>query len=177
MNIENKFQKKELLANLILVGKIVSSHGIKGAVKLLVYTENLEDVLSFSNILDAEGNRYQLTPLSKKKNPLIVNIENTDTREKSDLLIGKKLYVLRSEFPKVDKEEVYYHIDLVGLKVINQDKKTLGLVKSIENYGAGDIIIIEDKKRKLEGSYLFNKENFPTIDIKEGIIICGQLEF
>ena len=172
MDIENKFPKKDLQSNkdLVLVASILSPHGIRGNVKLFVYTEQVCDFFSFKEVIDENGNIYSISPLSEKKNFIIVNIKGIVNRNEANMLVGKNLYVLRSELPTNNNLETYYHIDLIGLKVVDNLKNIIGKVKSVQNYGAGDILVVEDKKRGYEEYFLFTKRNFPFIDLKNGII-------
>ena len=60
-----------------------------------------------------------------------------------------KLYILRENLPKLDKNEVY-HADLVGLTALNSKRKKIGIIEKILNYGANDIFeISRDDKESL----------------------------
>ena len=51
----------------------------------------------------------------------------------------------RSALPPLNEGE-YYHSDLIGLSAVDRDRKPVGRVVAVENYGAGDLLEIEDPK-------------------------------
>ena len=61
-----------------------------------------------------------------------------DTREAAEALRGVTLLVARDSLPHLDDDE-FYHADLLGMSVNNQDGIWLGSLFAIHNFGAGDI--------------------------------------
>jgi len=49
----------------------------------------------------------------------------------------------RSRLPPLEQGE-YYHADLIGLSAVDGEGNDVGTVVSVENYGAGDLLEIED---------------------------------
>ncbi|RYG20941.1 MAG: 16S rRNA processing protein RimM, partial [Burkholderiales bacterium] len=72
--------------------------------------------------------------------------EITD-RNGAEGLRGTELVVPRSELPALDDGE-YYHADLIGLPVISDEEEAIGVVRDVQNFGAGDILEIERPNAK-----------------------------
>src|SRR3546814_6543605 len=68
--------------------------------------------------------------------------EITD-RTAAEGLRGTALTVPRASLPPLGEGE-YYHVDLVGLPVVTDAGTPAGRVVAVENFGAGDLIEVED---------------------------------
>lgn len=128
----------------ILVGKIVAPQGIRGEVRVQTYTANPAD---FKN-LDVFGGPLQKGDLKfvRLLNPtstvIIAKIAGVDDRNKAETLRGTELFVNRDSLPELNDGE-YYQTDLIGLTVL-RDGQVLGIVDCVQNYGAGDILELDN---------------------------------
>lgn len=150
----------------ILIGKILSTHNLKGDVKLLSYCENPEDIFNFS-LYDKNNNemKFRKIGLTSKKNIFLAKLENSNSIEEARKYINSELFIKRENLEKTKENETYIN-DLFNMKVDGDGK--IGIVENVYNYGAGDVIEIRwEKNNKLE-SIPFNK-NFIK-EIKENTI-------
>ena len=100
----------------------------------------------------------------------------TDEKEKAvadrnaaEALKGLRLYVDRGRLPKPKRGE-WYLVDLIGLRAERTDGTAMGTVKSVQNYGAGDIVEVETAPGRTE--FLpFSKRVVPVVDIEGGRIV------
>ena len=78
----------------------------------------------------------------------------------------------KSELPETG-DGVYYHADLMGLNAITPDGKSLGIVKAVHNFGAGDVIeIAGDGESGKDGLMVtFTKAQVPEVDLEGGRIV------
>jgi 16S rRNA processing protein RimM len=60
-------------------------------------------------------------------------------------LRGSLVEVDRSALPPLEEGE-YYHADLIGVAAVDSETRSLGRVVAVENYGAGDLLEIEDEE-------------------------------
>ena len=77
----------------------------------------------------------------------IARFEGIDDRFAAEALRGSLVEVDRSALPPLEEGE-YYHADLIGLPAFDRAGKPLGRVVAVENYGAGDLLEIEDPSGK-----------------------------
>lgn len=149
--------------SLIAVGQIVNVHGIKGVMKVKPYLVNTHDFKGLNPLTDKEGKKhFEATLVGHQKECWLVAIKGITDRTTAENFKGLELYTKRENLPKT-KENEFYHCDLVGLSVY-QDNNEFGKVLRVLNYGAGDILQIKTVQgQTLELS--FTKANFPEVDI------------
>jgi len=135
----------------IIVGKLVGVYGIKGWLKVMSYTEPLENILTYKPLLfNLSGQWREITLLQGKTHGkgLIIHLAGYDTPESARHLVGTEIAITREQLPALPKGE-YYWIDLEGMTVINQASITLGQVIQVMATGANDVLIVQGDKRRL----------------------------
>ncbi|MBR3510904.1 MAG: 16S rRNA processing protein RimM [Alphaproteobacteria bacterium] len=132
MNIEDK----------ILVGKIVAPQGIRGECRVQTFSSKPTDFQKF-HIISAKFNSEQFHFVRVlKQNVIIAKIDGFDDRNAIESLRGTELFISHEDLPNL-KENEYYQSDLIGFEVIRGDKK-IGIVDGFQNFGAGDIIELDN---------------------------------
>ena len=156
---------------LVLVARVSGAFGVKGEVRIRTYTDSPLAVLNFRELKRANG-QHGLTLLSGRsfKEGLIARAREVASKEDADALKGLDLYAPRSALPPPEPDE-FYLTDLVGLRAEAPDGSPLGVVKSVQNYGAGDVLEIEPPGRKPTWMVAFTSESAPEIDIEGGRIV------
>lgn len=158
----------------VCLGKIVGVHGIKGELKVKSYTALDRDIASYGELEDKTGElKFSLKVTGHSKELLRIKIKGIDDRTTAETLIGKELYAKRGVLPELKAEEVYYEADLVGLKVLDEEKEEVAKVIGFYNFGAGDILEIKLKTGRAE-MLPFNKAYVPEINLNEGYIIVAS---
>lgn len=122
----------------VTLAAVAGAHGIGGAVKLKLFTDDLTGWRSF--------NDGSLTLTSLRVN--VATFAEVTDRTAAEALRGTTLTVPRTDLPALEAGE-YYLADLIGLPVQLPDGKSVGRVVEVENFGAGDVAEIEraDGKR------------------------------
>lgn len=133
-------------------GEIVTTHGIKGEVKVYPWCDSPEFLLDFDRLyLDSAGKK-QLTVTSARlqKNMVLLTFEGVDSIEDAKPLRGKTLYLNRDD---VQMEEGEYFVqDLMGLEVVNADDlHPYGTLTQVSQTGANDVyhILFPNQKEYL----------------------------
>ena len=128
--------------NKILVGKIVAPQGIRGEFRVQSFASSPEDFKKFHIICDkCESDAFHFVRVLKQ-NVIIAKIDGINDRNSAETLRGTELFVVRDDLPKL-KENEYYQSDLIGFDVIRGGKK-IGIVDGFQNFGAGDIIELDN---------------------------------
>lgn len=137
----------------IKIGYIYSHHGIKGAVKGFLETDNPDfligktlmakktddDLGAKEEVFDKESEKsicIKINKISKQKRNYIFIVDGFESFEKSEDLLKRSLHIDESEIPHSD---TYYHYELINMKIY-QNGENLGVVKKTYNFGAGDIV-------------------------------------
>lgn len=127
----------------ILIAKIVAPQGIRGEVRVQTFTDkpsDLKDLAVFGDSFAAGD--FHFVRSVPNSNVIIARIDGIDDRNMAETLRGTELFINRDELPDVKTGE-YYQADLIGMTVV-QDGKVIGRVSCFQNFGAGDIIELED---------------------------------
>ena len=123
---------------LVVVAQIAGAHGVRGEARIRSYTEIAEDCFSFGPLLDRDGRvLVTVARFQPHKDVFIVTTKETRQREEWEALKGTDLFAPREAFPDTDEDE-FYVADLVGLSVTHADGRSLGVVRHVHNFGAGD---------------------------------------
>ena len=151
----------------ILVGKISNPHGIKGWVKVISFTDPIENILSYKKwtISDNETEKtYCLEDSRIQGNKIVIKLEGVNDRDDADLLKNLQIKVNRFDLPKLD-ENSYYWGDLIDFNVIDIKGKHVGKVDSLFSTGSNDVLVIIDEA----------KERLLVPFIMEEVIKCVDL--
>lgn len=136
----------------IEAGKIVTTHGIKGEVKLYPWCDEPEMFEDIEQIyLDKNGEQpVKLTSTRMQKNMLLLKLEGYDDIDTAAKLRDKIIYVHRDDTPMGEGE--YLIQDLIGLKVLDADSgEEYGILSDVSQTGANDVYHIKfsDGKERL----------------------------
>ena len=132
-----------MLNNKILVGKIVAPQGIRGEVRIQTYSDAPSDFKKFKIISDKfVSDDFKFVRTVPNSTVIIAKIRGVDDRNAAEMLRGPQLFIGRGDLPEL-KENEYYQTDLIGMNV-NQRGNIIGRVSCVQNYGAGDILELEN---------------------------------
>jgi 16S rRNA processing protein RimM len=129
----------------VIVGKIASTYGVQGWLKVVSYTESTYDIAEYTPWYVEESGSFKpidVTEVREYGKGIIVKFAGYDNPEKAKLLTGKKIGILRSQLPALDKDE-YYWSDLEGLTVINQNGVNLGQIVYLIETGSNDVLVVK----------------------------------
>ncbi|NNC36122.1 MAG: 16S rRNA processing protein RimM, partial [Hyphomonadaceae bacterium] len=140
------------------------------------FTEDPKACLTYGPLKDKNGKTLLTVKSSRMvKNAIAAHCEEIETREQAEALKSTKLYVYRSDMPEPDEDE-FYHEDLVGLRAETEDGKVWGLIKAVQNFGAGDVLEIaggkDEQGEKIKAFFhSFSRIGVPVVDIRGGRVV------
>jgi 16S rRNA processing protein RimM len=141
---ENATTKNKMIEHKkILVGKIVAPQGIRGEVRVQTFTDTPADFQKL-NVKSSKFNDgdFKFVRAVPNSTVIIGKITGIDDRNTAETLRGTELFIERDTLPDL-KENEYYQADLIGFDVVRHGKK-IGVVDCFQNYGAGDIIELDN---------------------------------
>ena len=159
----------------ILLAAIIGAQGLKGAVRVKLFTEAPEGLARYGALKDRHGKNFQVTAIrTAKDGEAVISFSGIDDRDAAEALKGTELFIARDQLPATAEEE-FYHADLIGLEAHDSEGRTLGKVAAIHNYGASDVMEIA---RPDGDSVLlaFTRETVPVIDIAGGRVVVAVPE-
>jgi 16S rRNA processing protein RimM len=145
----------------ILVGKIGTTYGVQGWLKIHTYTEFGASILEYRpwylEYKDKGWTPIEIESSRLHNNGIIIKFSHINTPEEARLLTGINIGITRSQLPALNENE-YYWSDLVGLTVINKNGEILGKVAYLIATGSNDVLVVKGEKEHaipfLQGSVI-----------------------
>ena len=159
-------------SKLILVGQVAGGFGVKGEVRVTAWTDDPMALLSYGVLLRADGSPgLTLTSARPEKNGVVGRAKEITTKEQADAMRGLKLHIPRSRLPEPDEDE-FYLTDLVGLEARDPAGAVLGTVKSVQNFGADDMLEIAPAAGGPTWYLPFTREAVPELHVADGWLLA-----
>ena len=157
------------MEDLLKVGIISSTHGIRGEVKVFPTTDDPQRFKKLDRVLLDNGKeKRELKIQSVKffKQFVIVKFAEINDINDVEQYKGSSLFVTRKQAVKLDKDE-YFIADLIGISVIAQKEQLKGILKDVIETGANDVYVIalSDGRELLLPAI---KECVRSVDIEKG---------
>lgn len=147
------------------LGRVTAPVGIKGEIRVYPYPEY---ITRFSDIgelfIEGEKERRVVEKCRMDKNMAVLKLSGIDDRNTSELLRGKYISLPKAEIELEDND--YFIDDLVGMNVLDESGKKLGILKDVVSNINQDRYLIEG----LDG------KNFELPAVREFIINVNTSE-
>ena len=164
------------MEDLLQVGVITTTHGVRGEVKVFPTTDDPARFKKLKNVvLDTGKEMIDLEVAGVKffKNMVIVKFKGIDDINDVEKYRKKSLYVTRENAVKLKKNE-YFIADLIGLKVQSDEGEDLGEINDVLQTGANDVYVIS--KAGADDILLpAIKDCVKEVDIENGTILVHLL--
>lgn len=140
------------MEDLIITGKIIGVHGVRGEVKVFPLTDNARRFLSMKKCYLTGAkleNPVETTVVSARidRGNVLLFLEGVADRDKAQTLHGRYIAVSRADAVKLPKGR-YYTADLIGMTVTDDDHGELGKVTDCFEGGSGHILEIKRQGKK-----------------------------
>ena len=136
--------------DLICVGHILGAHGIKGWVRIFSRTSPRENIVNYSPWVIEQGDAnttVNVTGRTQGKN-VIARLDGCDDRGQAEALTGCRILIAATQLPGLQAGD-YYWADLIGLTVESLQGETLGVVSSMLETGADDVMVVKGDRERL----------------------------
>lgn len=156
-------------AGWVLVGRVMGAHGIKGEVKVMALTADPMALGGLGPLHQGpDGPARGVLALRPAKAGLIMRLSGIAGRNDAEALRGASLYVPRERLGAAGPDEMFA-ADLIGLRVCGPDGAVLGMVTGVVNYGASDLLEIEDDSGR-QRMAPFTRQAVPMVDMAAGVL-------
>ena len=157
------------------IGKITSTHGIKGEMRVQPWCDSPEFMKKFKTLyLDKKGEKPLKVTCRPNGNMVIMKVADIDTVEEASRYREKVLYMKRSDAKL--PEGIWFIQELIDCTVVDADdeSKVYGILSDVSETGANDVWHIKNS----EGAeYLIPAipDVVKDVDVVEGIIKISPL--
>ena len=164
------------MENLLRVGVITSTHGVRGEVKVFPTTDDMNRFKKLKHvILDTGKEKKTLNIESVKffKNMVILKFKGFDNINDVEMWRQKDLLITRDQAVKLNPDENFI-VDLIGLTVITDEGEILGEMKDVLQTGANDVYIVKTAAGK-EVLLPAIKDCILNVDLEKGEMLVHIL--
>lgn len=158
------------------VGRLVKAHGLKGAIKLELYTDSPDQRFRPGQVLELQvpesspwfGKTVTVAELKFFNQAPVVFLEGINDRSSAETLV-KAILLIETEADQLPEEpEAWYDHQLVGLKAKVAGEE-VGVVSRVDHLPAQDLLAIETASGEVLVPFV--KQIVPEVDVKQGLVI------
>lgn len=138
------------MEDLLRVGVITSTHGVRGEVKVFPTTDDMHRFKSLKTVildLGKEQKTLEIEHVKFFKNMVIVKFRGVDNMNDVEPWRQKDLLITRDQAVKLEPDENFI-ADLIGLKAVTDDGQVLGTVTDVMQTGANDVYCVTTAEGK-----------------------------
>lgn len=162
---------------LVLIGKVAGTHGIKGQLRVLIFSGEYDAVNAAGAVIlrDPKGRHetYDVVSLVAHGKKALLSLKRFDNINQVLGLVGCDIFLKRDQLPPPAEDE-YYWCDLLGLKVVTEDGELLGELADIFNAGSSDIYVVKGGVKEFLIPAI--DDVIRHVDIAGGVMTISPLE-
>ena len=129
-------------------GKIVNTHGLRGEVKALYYTDGPAFFDTVKRVHLSSGKSLTLSSWRQNKGAVLLKFKEISSVEEAEALVGQTMSVLRKDLPPLP-EGRYYIADILGMEVVTDEGRMLGKVTDVFKTGSNDVYTVQGDREYL----------------------------
>lgn len=120
----------------LLAAKIVNTHGIRGEVKAVYYTDSPQFFEDIKNVFLGEE-EYSLTGSRAHKGAVLLKLSGVDSIDEAEKLVGKEIFAKREE--ACLPEGQFFIVDIIGCTVKDESGSVIGQIEDVFPTGSNDV--------------------------------------
>ena len=121
----------------IEAGEIVTTHGVRGEVKVLCWLDDPEMLCEFDRCR-ISGKEYTMEQVRVQKTCNLVKLKGIDTMEAAQAMRGKIIELFRDDID----DEVIFAAELIGMDVYSGGEK-IGKIKEVLDYPGNSVYVVK----------------------------------
>lgn len=136
------------MEQLLRVGVISSTHGVRGEVKVYPTTDDINRFKKLKNVILDTGREHlelEISGVKFFKNQVILKFKGIDNINDIEKYKGKDLLIHREQAVALGEHENYV-ADLIDLLVVTDTGEELGILEEVMETGANDVYVVRTKE-------------------------------
>ena len=118
-------------------GEVVTTHGVRGEVKVLPWADGPDFLCDFDRIR-IDGREYEVETCRVQKTCNLMKIKGIDTVEDAQKLRGKTIEIYREDAP----DDLIFAAELVGMDVFSEGKQ-IGKLVEVLDYPGNKVYVVK----------------------------------
>ncbi len=163
--------------DMLRIGVVSSTHGIRGEVKVFPTTDRPEQFETLDTVFLDTGKQLLTMEIEKVryfKKMLIVKFKGYDNINDIEPYKGKDLLITRDQAVPLEENE-YFIADIIGCRAVTDEGRELGVVDDVLETGANDVFLV----KKPDGKELllpYIEECILAVDLEEKKITVHMMK-
>ena len=121
-------------------GEIVTTHGVRGEMKILPWLDSPEMLCEFDRVCIA-GQEYEVQSCRIQKNCNLLKLAGVDTMEEAQSMRGKIVKLYREDI----SDDVIFVAELIGFSVFAEGKE-IGKIAEVLDYPGNKVYVVKGEK-------------------------------
>ena len=135
--------------DLLEIGQIVNTYGIKGFVKVVPLVDNKEQFNDFKTVyidFNKKDEEFIIEEVKFSKHLVLLKFKGIETIEQGEMFRNKYIKIKRSDIKL--KPGAHFIVDLIGLEVYTEEGELLGNIAEVLQPGCNDVYIVKNNDGK-----------------------------
>ena len=121
----------------IEAGEIVTTHGVRGEVKVLCWLDDPQMLCEFDRCR-IDGREYEMEQVRVQKTCNLVKLSGVDTMEAAQAMRGKTIELYREDID----DEVIFAAELIGMEVYTESE-CIGKIRDVLDYPGNSVYVVK----------------------------------
>jgi 16S rRNA processing protein RimM len=161
---------------LLLIGRVIGPHGLRGLLKIESYARSEDTLLTAGKIFlrksPGEISEQGILSAVPHKGGALIRLEGLDSRDRTEPYRGAEVLISKAAVSR-DEDEYFWH-ELIGLRVYVETGRYLGTVQDILPTAANDIYVVRQGREEFLIPAIYDVVK--TIDLENGKMIISEVE-
>ena len=161
-------------SNFVHVGTFGTAIGLKGEIKLNLLTSTIEVFKSLGDYYNFDqSTKWTFKSIVMRQEKCVAFPSHCKNRNDAEALKNQKIFSFKENFPNTDPNK-YFISDLIGCEIIHKNGTFLGNIIRVDNFGAGDLLEIIYKGKKI---YIpLNDDNVLSVNLEKKIVFVNPIK-
>jgi 16S rRNA processing protein RimM len=159
------------------IGKIVKSCGLRGRMKAVSYLESNDKLQNLDELYIGQGEDekgpFKLKGFRSRGKSFFLEIEGVGNLQSANAFVGCRVLIPADKLEELPEGE-YYWRDMIGLKVVTEEGRFLGVIEAIFPTGSNDVYVCSGGEREVLLPGI--ADVIRKIDIDRGMMVVRLLE-
>jgi 16S rRNA processing protein RimM len=137
--------------NLLLIGRVIRPHGLKGLLRIISYAESGESFLRAGRVLlkpgSSEMSEFKVASITASGKAILLSLEGISSMDAAERYRGAEILIPKSALRK-EADDEFFWFELIGLDVYLKSGRFIGILKEIINTGSNDIYVVKDGEKE-----------------------------
>ncbi len=130
----------------IEAGEIVNTHGVRGEVKILPWTDSAEFLAAFRTLY-IDGRPVKVRSSRVHKQTVLASLEGVEDVNAAMRLKGRRVFIDRADAKL--PEGGYFIQDIIGAEVVTEDGESIGKLAEVMDAPASMIYVVRGERERL----------------------------